>query len=60
METNTAQDGKVSKYYNPEMSLWKFVNLWSPKNDGNNPDIYAATLAKLLGVKETIVIKDLV
>lgn len=59
LATHTTPDGKKSAVYNPDMSLWKFCQLYAPSHDNNNPDVYAANVAKMLGVKVDIKIREL-
>lgn len=45
--------------YNPEMTLYQFQCVYSPKEDGNDPLKYATTIAKTLGITIDTQIKTL-
>lgn len=49
-----------SKVYHPEMSLLDFFNKYAPSSDNNNPNAYANTVAKHIGVPVSTQIKTLV
>lgn len=46
--------------YNPEFTLLKFTETYAPSSDRNHPDLYAAFVAKRLGVTVAEKIKNLI
>jgi len=53
-----AATGK-SKFYNPEMTIIEFYNVYAPSSDNNNPNAYGTAIAKRIGVPVSTKIKDL-
>lgn len=48
-----------SRVYNPEMTLYRFFEVYAPSSDGNYPRNYAEFVARRLGVSPNIIIKNL-
>lgn len=48
-----------SKIYSPSMSMYDFFAKYAPSNDGNNPRMYAETVAKKIGVSPGVCIGSL-
>lgn len=53
-----AVNGK-SRAYSPEDTLYLFFSKYAPAHDANDPKRYAESVAKMLGVKPSIKIKNL-
>lgn len=50
----------LSRVYNPEMTFYRFFEVYAPVSDHNFPKTYAEAVAEKVGVPATTKIKDLV
>lgn len=48
-----------SRVYKPDMTLYRFFEVYAPSSDNNHPQHYAEFVAKRLGISPTVLIKTL-
>ena len=53
-----AADGR-SQFYNPEMTMLQFFEVYAPSTDNNSPEIYCNFVCEKLKVAPTMKIKEL-